>query len=273
MTAEEAAAELAEDQDLALPPLFVQTLMERLETLQADPEAPVPNSDLPQLDFPSRQRAGGDGAPETETVHRAAWVPAESARDPESAAASATAWIIRRANTLELPAVVLSPDRKTEASARAFERLRGKDMRITPLARGGVAPGTGPVLAYLPQAGELELAARLAADGPLCVVEAPDFPVSGWARDANALNLDRGEVTDAYPAEVHRRLEQLIGCGHDGWAPVADAEQARQVLKDLLQEDFADLAALRAYAAGREFPTAAVNRLDELAGEVGFDRP
>lgn len=176
-TVDRAAAELAADPTLAMPLLFVRTLLENPGVLSSSPEAPLR---LP-------------GAPHSR--HRAAWVPHEPGRDPEARVEAAVGWILERAGESGLPVVVLSPDRRTERSVAAFDRLRERDVTTTPRSPRGVAPETGPVLAYVPGAAELELAARLAGERELCVVESRRFPVSGWARHARALDLLRGEAT------------------------------------------------------------------------------
>jgi hypothetical protein len=112
-----------------------------------------------------------------------------------------------------------------------FEQRNARTSRRA--GRAQAQEGEGPVLAYVPHAGELDFATRLAGASSLAVVETVSFPLGGWAARVGAFNLAIEELTGPLDATVVEAFERLKFYGNNGFGDDFGKRMTRSILEDL----------------------------------------
>jgi hypothetical protein len=74
-----------------------------------------------------------------------------------------------------------------------------------------------PVLAYVPDAKVLDVAASYARGSSLCAVEGFAYPLAGWAKAAGAIDLLSGETAAPSDQATRQALDGLHLYGNNGW--------------------------------------------------------
>jgi len=171
------------------------------------------------------------------TEYAAAWVPEEfDGLDRRHNAALAVAWIE------EQEARLRERGHLFVAQKGDFERWRDDRPAIDEWVKGGVrtvtsprsgGPGsTGPVLVCYPTMGMVAEASRRSAKSAVCILEwgvhiglhgnegnwTDRDILTGWAKEARAENLLKGEVSrDDRPSELVKELQHILWAGNNGW--------------------------------------------------------
>jgi len=95
----------------------------------------------------------------------------------------------------------------------------------------------GPMLVYVPSAGALERAMRLANGYSICVIEGTLERWHGWAVELGALDLLAGEVTgDERSANARRLSARLDMYANNGFGDALGKQVVPRILRDLLTE-------------------------------------
>lgn len=204
-------------------------------------------------------------------TYKAAWVPDDDPERPwEEAAQWAIDWIEKRCAEEQATAVLITYDQHGRTANPTLNRFASRHLSTTlRIGRRGLPSGTGPVLAYVPNEGCLDLAMSLARESSLAVVEGSLYPLRGWAMETKAINLANPE---AAPLEVDsalaKEIEHLAFCGHNGYGPGFDRNRARSILRDLRAQGLLDAEVIRGAVAARGVSPRGVKKLEELINEL-----
>lgn len=207
--------------------------------------------------------------------YRAAWVPDDDpCRDWEIAAALAVDWVLEQAASLPSRPVLVTNAFGVESSITSLQRLLRYADHATPRSRRGFTPyQQHAVLAYVPYEDTLALAMQVARGGALGVVETVEFPLGGWAREVDALDLTTRQAAEPFSTEIGEQLDRVIFYGNNGWTRGFGADQTLRVLTALRRTGFDDLAAIVGFVAARGKSGKAMKRLRTLALKAGFNGP
>jgi hypothetical protein len=203
---------------------------------------------------------------------RVAWVP--SAPQTDQAAANraielAVVWVEQQCVQQGAGAILVTttPGERTPPSP-VLAGFGRRHQRTTAPARDTdqLAVGVGPVLAVRPDAETLDYAMSLARGSSLAVVESELFPLHGWAREVDALDLTRPDdpPVGRDPHLAHA-IDSLVYYGAN--APHYD-RQARHVLTGLHGLDLLDRDTLVGAVAARGVSPAGLRRLSTLVDTV-----
>lgn len=193
--------------------------------------------------------------------YAAAWVPYRPERDLVTAAAPAIVWAEQQATTHHRP-VVLVTDRADDAGEVLFEPYR-RGRHISPDMPGcDVRPGA--VIAHAPTPRALQLAATLAADTALVVVEHPlPWRLTGWAGMLGALNLDTGQTSELAP-HVREYIDELLCYGATGYTPGYGRNGAQRTLCNMAAATLLDRDVVLSALSARDITPAALHTISTL---------
>lgn len=202
------------------------------------------------------------------SILRAAWVPDDDpARDWEIAADLAVSWVRRECAEQDAIGVLVLNTFGVEQQIPSLRRFGEEHAVTTPGAsRDRVGHGKGPVLAYVPDEGTLDFAARLARGSSLAVVESVHgFPLGGWARQLGAIDLTRPEEQpEQFDAELTDAIDRLDFYGNNGFGDQFGKQQARRILQDLHGAGLLEREAILGALAARGASGRAVRNLGKL---------
>ncbi|WP_156725794.1 hypothetical protein [Streptomyces apocyni] len=126
-----------------------------------------------------------------------------------------------------------------------------------------------PVLAYVPDYGDMHLAASYARNRALAVVESRAEPLIGWAMEVQAVDLTTGAVTvDTRSPEQRRELERIHDYGNNGWTRGFGADRSTFILGGLLGQDGIDGDIVLGYMVARGHDGRSVARLAKIIENV-----
>ncbi len=168
------------------------------------------------------------------TPHAFAWVPDDDPTRHWSVAAGwAVEWVDERCR-MEGTTGVLVTNTMSHLGVPELNGFEQRNTRTSSRAgRARRAEGQGPVLAYVPDAGGLDFATRLARDSSLAVVETASFPLGGWAAYVGAFNLATKEFARPLDPAVAEAVERLTFYGNNGFGDDIGKRMARSILEDL----------------------------------------
>lgn len=201
--------------------------------------------------------------------HRATWVPFNDG-DLDLPAALAVEWVERECAEQNTGGLLVTPKATIDGHVEGIRAFAAKHGHTS--ARSGRrrrSGGDGPVLAYLPDMGDLEFAGSRARRSSLCAVEHPIFRLAGWAAARDAVNLATGEAPTPLDDEVTTLLEHLAFAGNNGWFDAPGKRDARRILGEMraaapaLDADF-----LAGYVLGKGQTAAAAKHLHTMARKV-----
>lgn len=163
-----------------------------------------------------------------------AWAPDDDpTRDWRVAAGWAVDWVDERCR-MEGTTGVLVTNTMSHLGVPDLNGFEQRNTRTSPRAGRARRPeGQGPVLAYVPHAGGLDFATRLARNSSLAVVETVSFPLGGWAACVGAFNLATEEFTGPLDPAVAEAVERLSFYGNNGFGDDISKRMARSILDDL----------------------------------------
>ncbi|MDQ4144308.1 MAG: hypothetical protein M3198_11300 [Actinomycetota bacterium] len=170
-----------------------------------------------------------------------AWVPDDDEeRDWSVAAGVATAWVDARCSEEGAMGVLVTNtlDYLGVPELNDFERRHTRASRLGKADRAG--RGTGPVLAYVPQADDLHFAMGLARSSSLAVIEGRLFPLRGWAAWFEAINLVTEQTTPPFSPHTRKAIERLAFHGNNGYGDPFGKQQALSILTELRSMGDAD---------------------------------
>lgn len=205
----------------------------------------------------------------TEQVpYRAAWVPDDPQRPWDEAAVLAVDWVEREAAEQQAAAVLVTNALRSGLSVPSLARFVARHQHTTPQAdRSRVSPGTGPVLAYVPDAKALEFAAELARGSSLCVVEGSLTPLAGWAAEVGAIDLT-GTLgpTEQLDPRVRDVLDSVhFFGGNNGWSGQHERDHARRHLVGLRDQGLLDPDVVHGFMLARGVSARGADRVREVA--------
>ncbi|MFJ8107808.1 hypothetical protein [Streptomyces sp. NPDC096132] len=178
----------------------------------------------------------------TIVTYTAAWVPDD---DPErswdEAAEPAAAWLLEQAHVLGGQPLLVTPTQQQWQAGPDVIRRFARTYEATTSRGRGAQFRQRPVLAYVPDYGDMYLAASYARNSALAVVESHTAPLIGWAMEVQAVDLTTGAVTaDTRSPEQRQELERIHGYGNNGWTRGFGADRSASILEDLLRQDAID---------------------------------
>lgn len=187
--------------------------------------------------------AGRYGRAMTIVTYTAAWVPDDNPeRSWDEAAEPAAAWLLEQARVLrgQQPLLVTPTQQQWQAGPDVIKRFARAYEATTSRGRGAQFRQR-PVLAYVPNYGDMYLAASYARNSALAVVESHTAPLIGWAMEVQAVDLTTGAVTaDSRSPEQRQELERIHGYGNNGWTRGFGADRSASILEELLRQDAID---------------------------------
>ena len=183
-----------------------------------------------------------------------AWVPDDDPQRPwDDAAGLAVDWIEDRCRQ-EQAGGLLVTNTLHDLGVGKVQAFGQRHSRVSRRSRP-IGTGSGPVLAYVPDAEDLEFATRNARGSSLAVVATVAFPLLGWASWLGAMNLVTGEPTPEPTQDVKKLINRLVRNGDNGFGDSFGKQSARPILSDLRQaavnDDFVLGAALAAGVSAR----------------------
>lgn len=203
-------------------------------------------------------------------TYTAAWVPDD---DPErswdEAAELAAAWLLEQARvTGGQPLLVTPTQQQWHSGPDVIRRLADACEATTSRGRGAQFRQR-PVLAYVPDYGDMHLAASYARNSALAVVESRTAPLIGWAMEARAVDLTTGTVTaDTRSTEQHHELERIHSYGNNGWTRGFGADRSASILSGLLGQDGVDADIIAGHMVARGHDGRSIARLTKIIERV-----
>ncbi|MFD7320596.1 hypothetical protein ACFV9D_05815 [Streptomyces sp. NPDC059875] len=205
----------------------------------------------------------------TGTLDRAAWVPFAEGRSLEEASALAVDWVEVQCARQCVSGVLLTSSFGIETFVPALTDFTRRHRQTTPRAGNRSEFRGVPVLAYFPNLKMMVQAISSARGSSLAVVEAPDFALSGWARETRATDLTD---PNAVVAPLNRRLVEgiahLHSYGNNAYTTGFGRDQAQRVLRELRSEGHLDQDAILGAVLARGMSEHAIERLKQLITEV-----
>lgn len=173
------------------------------------------------------------------TTYTAAWVPDDNPeRGWDEAAELAVAWLLEQSQTLNLQSVLVTPTKQQWQLGPAVIRRFAQTYEVTTSRARGAQFRQRPVLAYVPDYGDMELAASYANNSVLAVVESRTHPLLGWAMETQAVDLTTGSSTaDTRSPQQCHELESIHDYGNNGWTKGFVADLSAAILSDLLRQN------------------------------------
>jgi len=203
------------------------------------------------------------------SVVDAAWVPDDDPeRDWSIAFALAAEWVDDRCHKEGSSAVLVTNALGDFGmpEMRAFETRHTRTSRRAGNARR--VRGVGPVLAYVPDADDLDFALGLARASSIAVVESVAFPVLGWASFLGAVNLVSDEPTPSLPDAVAHAVDRLKFYGNNGFGDSFGKSRAKAVLAELRATDDLDRDLLVSAVLGAGLSSRAAKALSRLVDKL-----
>ncbi|MDX6256759.1 MAG: hypothetical protein QOJ11_3093 [Frankiales bacterium] len=115
-------------------------------------------------------------------------------------------------------------------------RASGTVNRINQSGRGAGTKTGGPVVVGWPTAPTFVMAWRHDRQAPFCAVEAALMPLSRWAQQVGAYDLNAGAVTpDTRSPELVKDLDHLEGYGNNGFGDQFGKKMALSYLRRLAE--------------------------------------
>ncbi|MFD5858715.1 hypothetical protein [Streptomyces chartreusis] len=200
------------------------------------------------------------------TTYTAAWVPDDNPeRGWDEAAELAVAWLLEQSRNLNLQPVLVTPTKQQRHSGPAVIRSFAQTYEATTSRSRGAQFRQRPVLAYVPDYGDMELATSYAHNSVLAVVESRTHPLLGWAMETQAVDLTTGSPTaDTRSPEQRRELESIHDYGNNGWTKGFGADMSAAVLSDLLRQDGIDKDVIVGYMVARGHDQHSIARLAKI---------
>jgi hypothetical protein len=200
-----------------------------------------------------------------ETPYRAAWVPFVEGRDMAEAVDLAVEWAQSECAEQGVSGVLLTSDFGVETSVAALTDFAQRHRQTTPRARSRPEFRRVPILAYFPNVKMMVQAIALARDSSLAAVEAPDFALSGWARETRAVDLTN---PSADLAPLNQRLVEAIALlhsyGNNAYSSGFGRDQAQGVLSELRDEGLLDRDAIVGAVLARGMSDNGIEQLTRL---------
>ncbi|BBY62094.1 hypothetical protein [Mycolicibacterium helvum] len=165
-------------------------------------------------------------------LRAAAWVPDDDPQRPwEEAISLAAQWLWKQSEAEGVPPLVVSNARNAAGWGYTdLDEIIRAGGHATPKSR--TRPDRGPVLAFAPIEGSLQLAMDLARGYSLAVVEGSLLPLAEWAARAGATNLVTDQATASQiPDDVREDLDSVVFYGgRNGWTGPDEKVQAKRFL-------------------------------------------
>ncbi|MGW5768782.1 hypothetical protein ACWEVY_06500 [Streptomyces longwoodensis] len=202
----------------------------------------------------------------TIATYTAAWVPDNDAeRSWDEAAEMAAAWLLEQARALRSQPLLVTPTQQQwQAGPDVIRRIAHIYEATTNRSRGAQFRQR-PVLAYVPDYGDMNLAASYARNSALAVVESQTTPLIGWAMEVQALDLTTGATTpDSRTPEQRHELDRIHGYGNNGWTRGFGADRSASILSGLLSQDGIDVDIVVGYMVARGHDARSVARLTKI---------
>jgi hypothetical protein len=198
--------------------------------------------------------------------YRAAWVPEDDPQRPsDEAAGLAIEWVRQQANRLSRDPLLVTYSLQVGDDIAAYYGIE----RATVRSPGTVSGRIGrPVIAYVPYEDAMCLAHRHARNAALCVVEAAEFRLHGWAREVHAENLLTGKVLPALDPAVAKVLDRLMLYANNGWGDQFGRDRAGNLLSDL--RPHVDRAEVLGYVTARDASDNGIKNLQKIMDKMGW---
>jgi hypothetical protein len=167
---------------------------------------------------------------------RTAWAPFPHDDPPQLliALSSAVEWTEQQCSDEGKTGLLIMPP---STNVRDWEPLREfASVNDRTTRRGGMRTNperNRPVLAFMPDLDEVEYAASLSNGSSLCVMEAPNVPLAGWASACGAHNVVTGQMTPPPKDDIVRLLNDLKTAGNNGWSDIPGKRDAISLLRRL----------------------------------------
>jgi hypothetical protein len=202
----------------------------------------------------------------TMVTYTAVWVPDDDPeRDWDEAAESAAAWLLEQAHALGSEPLLVTPTQQQwQAGPDVITRF-ARTYEATTSRSHGARFRQRPVLVYVPDYGDMYLAASYARDSALAVVESRIAPLIGWAMEVQVVDLTTGAVTvDIRSPEQCQELERIHGYGNNGWTRGFGADRSASILSGLLRQNGIDADIVLGYMVARGHDERSVARLKKI---------
>jgi hypothetical protein len=203
------------------------------------------------------------------TDYVAAWVPERQDMDWDDAVAIAVDWTERECARQGIRQALLITHTKDHPGEGPLGAFASRHYWTTPQSRNRVdVPRGRPVLAYVPDARVLDLAAGYARGSSLCAVEGFGYPLAGWARAAGALDLLTTSQAAPVDDAMRKALDGLHFYGNNGWTRGFGQEQAQRKLELMREAGQLDKETILGDMLARGHGAKAVARLGDLVDRV-----
>jgi hypothetical protein len=199
----------------------------------------------------------------------AAWVPERQDMDWDDAVAIAADWIERRCVEEGVRRALLLTHTKDHLGQGPLGTFAARHDWTTPQSRHRVRLERGrPVLAYVPDAKLLDIAADYARGSSLCAVEGFAHPLTGWARAAGATDLLTRSTAEPVDEAMAKALDGVHFYGNNGWTRGFGADQALRKLEAMRDAGQLDRETILGDMLARGHGHKAVKRLGLLIDKV-----
>lgn len=143
-----------------------------------------------------------------------AWIPNDSASPPLNEGLDlAVTWVIGQAAARSAHPCLVTESFDSRLGWAPLDRLFERGVHVTRRSQTQLTPDTGAFLVFGPDEELFELGLRLAEDRPLCVIEFYPFPIDGWARTVQAVDLTTHSVLQPFGPDVLEKLERVLSYG------------------------------------------------------------
>lgn len=202
------------------------------------------------------------------SIDAAAWVPDNDPKRPwDTAADWAVAWLMDEVEKRGVSPLLVTPTQSQwhcgvasiEALANRYEATTSRSNRAS--------FGNRPVLAYVPDYGDLQLALRYAEGSAIAVVETVSCPIRGWAASVGALDLTSGEPTPPATAKQLDDFDRIAFNGNNGWTRGFGADVTTRILRDMAARSDLDKDLLLGYMVANGHSGKQIARLGELVDQ------
>lgn len=203
-------------------------------------------------------------------TYTAAWVPDD---DPErswdEAAERAVSWLLEQAHALGGRPLLVTPTQQQWQAGPDVIRQFVQTHEATTSRSRSAGFRQRPVVAYVPDYGDMYLAASYARDSVLAVVESRTAPLIGWAMEVHAVDLATGAVTaDTRSPHQRSELERIDGYGNNGWTRGFGADRSASILDGLLRQDGIDADIILGHMVARGHDGRSIAHLKKIIERV-----
>lgn len=186
-------------------------------------------------------RMTASGTSGSARAYRAAWVPYAADRTPEDAAELAAPWLESECSQQGTRGLLLTSDQSVVAHVPALARLGKRHQKTTTRVWHATGLRGVPVLVHWPTYKMMAQAISATRGSSLVVTEAPDFPLSGWARETRAVDLTRvNAILEAPNPQLTPLIEYLYSCGNNAYSAGFGRDRAQQVLLEIREAGLFD---------------------------------